>query len=743
MMRQYELVERVVSYNPNADEALLNKAYVYSMRKHGTQKRASGDPYFVHPLEVAGILTDLRLDDGTIAAGLLHDTLEDTDATRAELDRLFGEEIGKLVEGLTKISQLDLVSRRTKQAENLRKLLLAISDDVRVLIVKLADRLHNMRTLHFVPDHKRHRIAQETIDIYAPLAERMGMQDIREELEGLSFKYINPEAYDAISARLDEVRQRNKTLISEIEGELEKTFSERGLTASVRGREKRAYSIFRKMQRQNIGFEQLSDIYGFRVLVNDIEDCYHALGIVHTIWPCVPGRFKDYISTPKPNDYQSIHTTVIGPGRQRVELQIRTFKMHQFAEYGVAAHALYKDVTGKTKGGRSLRRLAKDSNAYSWLRQTVELLSSGNTAEEFLEHTKLELFQDQVFCFTPKGRVIALPRGAIPIDFAYAVHTDIGDTCVGCKINGAVMPLVTELNNGDEVDIICSKAQTPPAAWENLAVTGKARAAIRKATRAAVRAQYAALGEQILQNAFKRAEQDYSPEQLKVSLSRLGFQTLDDALAAVGRGELKSRMVIEAVFPDYQDQRAAQSEGERGEGWFGLKHASAMKFRIPGTGRRRAEKNKPHPSIPIRGFSGDLPVTFAPEGGAVPGDRIVGILTPGKGVTIYPIHSPALSQFDDSPDRWLDVRWDIDEENTERFPARIEVSILNEPGSLAQIANVIAENDGNIENIRMQQQMNDFHDMTIDLSVWNLNHLNRIIQQIRSKKTVSKAWRVN
>ena len=748
MMRQYELVERVSSYNPNADEALLNKAYVYSMRKHGSQKRASGDPYFLHPLEVAGILTDLRLDDGTIAVGLLHDTLEDTDATRAELDNLFGPEIGKLVEGLTKIAQLDLVSKRTKQAENLRKLLLAISEDVRVLIVKLADRLHNMRTLHFVPEHKRFRIAQETIDIYAPLAERMGMQDIREELEGLSFKYINPEAFNATSEKLEEVRRRNETLIEEISGELSKTFEQKGLKAIVRGREKKAYSIFRKMQRQSIGFEQLSDIFAFRVLLEDIPSCYQALGIVHTIWPSVPGRFKDYISTPKPNDYRSIHTTVIGPGRQRVELQIRTQEMHQIAEYGVAAHALYKDVTGKTKGGRSLGRLAKDSNAYAWLRQTVETLSSGNTAEEFVEHTKLELFQDQVFCFSPKGRVIALPRGAIPIDFAYAVHTDIGDTCVGCKINGAIMPLVTELNNGDEVEIVCSKAQTPPAAWENIVVTGKARAAIRRATRVAVRAQYAGLGEQILRNAFARAEKDYSEGLLSAALPRLGLQSAEDALAAVGRSEMSARDVLEAVFPDYQDQRAAQSEGERGEGWFGLRTTSAMKFRIPGTSsaRKRAQrhvgKNGVN-SLPIRGLSRDLIVRFDPEGGAVPGDRIVGIRTKDGGVTIYPIHSPALSQFDDSPDLWLDVRWDIDEENSERFPARIKVSILNEPGSLAEIASVIAENDGNIENIKMDQGVSDFFDMTIDLSVWNLSHLNRIIDQIRAKKSVSRAARMN
>lgn len=745
MMRQYELVERVTSYNPNADEGLLNKAYVYSMQKHGSQKRASGDPYFLHPLEVAGILTDLRLDDGTIAVGLLHDTLEDTDATRDELDELFGEEIGKLVEGLTKIAQLDLVSKRTKQAENLRKLLLAISDDVRVLIVKLADRLHNMRTLHFVPEHKRFRIAQETIDIYAPLAERMGMQDIREELEGLSFRYVNPEAYEAISDKLAVVHDQNKTLIEEIEGELQKTFEEKGLKATVKSRKKRAYSIFRKMQTQSLGFEQLSDIFGFRVLVDDIETCYQVLGTVHMIWPCVPGRFKDYISTPKPNDYRSIHTTVIGPGRQRVELQIRTHDMHQFAEYGVAAHALYKDITGKTKGGRSLDKLGRDSNAYAWLRQTVELLSSGNTAEEFLEHTKLELFQDQVFCFTPKGRLISLPRGATPIDFAYAVHTGIGNTCVGCKINGAIMPLATELNNGDEVEVITSKAQTPPTAWEHVVVTGKARAAIRRATRDAVRAQYSGLGEQILKSAFERAGQAYSEELLKVALGRLGQPTVEDALAAVGRGELQSRMVIEAVYPDYQDERATQAENERSEGWFGLKQAASMKFRIPGTGRKKAVNVSKGgaAAIPIRGLTGNLTVRFAPEGGAVPGDRIVGILTPGQGVTIYPIHATALKEFDDSPDLWLDVRWDIDEASHERFPARLFVSLINEPGGLADIAAIIAQNDGNIENIHIEHQVGDFADMTIDMSVWNLSHLNRIIEQIRAKKAVAKVARLN
>src|SRR5712691_10943308 len=650
MMRQYELVERVRKYNPRTDEELLNRAYVYAMKAHGEQLRASGDPYFSHPLEVAAIVTDLKLDDATIVAALLHDTIEDTEATRAEIDQLFGKDIGRLVEGLTKLKRLDLVSREAKQAENLRKLLLAIAEDVRVLLVKLADRLHNMRTLEHMPPEARRRAAEETIDIYAPLAARIGMYEMREELENLAFRELNPDAYGVISARLDALAVKNGGLIGEIEEQLTKKLADSGIMATVTGRRKRAYSVWRKMERKAVGFEQLSDIFGFRVVVRTISECYQALGIVHTTWPVVPGRFKDYVSTPKQNDYHSIHTTVIGPGNQRVELQIRTVDMDQIAEYGIAAHALYKDGIGSPN-----EMLSRESNAYAWLRRTIELLAEGSNPEEFLEHTKLELFHDQVFCFTPKGKLIALPRKATPIDFAYAVHTDIGNKAIGCKINGKIAPLASELQNGDEVEILTSKAQAaPPAAWESLVATGKARAAMRRATRQAVRTQYAELGRRIVERMCQRAKRDYSDDNLIGALPRLARHSIDDVFAAVGRGEMKASDVIRAMYPDYKEERATAGAARAEPGWFGLKKGKAVKFKVPGGGDEGS-------AIPIRGIKGDLPVRFAPDGGAVPGDRIVGIMTPGEGITIYPIQSAALKAFDDTPERWLDVRWDVEE----------------------------------------------------------------------------------
>jgi RelA/SpoT family (p)ppGpp synthetase len=732
MMRQYDLIERVRRYNPNTNEALLNRAYVYAMKAHGEQTRASGDPYFSHPIEVAAILTDLKLDDATIAAALLHDTIEDTATTRAEIDSLFGRDIGVLVEGLTKLKRLDLVTKEAKQAENLRKLLLAIAADVRVLLVKLADRLHNMRTLHFMPPASRRRAAEETLEIYAPLAGRMGMQEMREELEDLSFRELNPDAYEVVSTRLNALADRQKQLIAEIEKQLTKKLADRGIAARVVGRRKRAYSIWRKMERKSVGFEQLSDIFGFRVVVKTVADCYQALGIVHTTWPVVPGRFKDYISTPKQNDYHSIHTTLIGPGKQRVELQIRTTEMHEIAEYGIAAHALYKDGVGTPT-----EMLSRESSAYAWLRRTIELLAEGSNPEEFLEHTKLELFHDQVFCFTPNGKLIALPRSATPIDFAYAVHTDVGNTAVGCKINGKIAPLTSEIENGDEVEILTAKAQgAPPAAWESIVVTGKARAAIRRATRVAVRVQYAGLGRRIVERLFQRAKMVYSDEKLAGALPRLARASVEDVMSAVGRSELKASDVARAMYPDYKEERAqamvaVQRKPE--SGWFGLKKLTSVKFKVP---------DAQGPAIPIRGINSELPVSFAPNGGAVPGDRIVGILTPGEGITIYPIQSPALTEFEDRPERWLDVRWD-DDGTPQRFPARVAIQSVNEPGSLAQIAQVIAEHDGNIDNIRMTRQAPDFTDLLIDLEVYDLKHLTAIIAQLRAKPMVAKAERVN
>ena len=734
MMRQYDLIERVKAYNPNTNEALLNRAYVYAMKAHGDQRRASGDPYFSHPIEVAAILTDLKLDDSTIAAALLHDTIEDTAATRAEIDQLFGPDIGVLVEGLTKLKKLDLVTKEAKQAENLRKLLLAIADDVRVLLVKLADRLHNMRTIDYMPEASRKRTAEETLEIYAPLAGRMGMHEMREELDDLAFRELYPDAYQVVTARLAALADRNVQLISEIEQQLTKKLADRGIQARVVGRAKRAYSIWRKMERKSVGFEQLSDIFGFRVLVNTPGDCYQALGIVHTTWPMVPGRFKDYISTPKANEYHSLHTTVIGPGKQRVELQIRTFEMHEIAEYGIAAHALYKDGVGSPT-----ELLSRESTAYAWLRRTIELLAEGSNPEEFLEHTKLELFHDQVFCFSPKGKLIALPRKATPIDFAYAVHTDVGNTAVGCKINGKIAPLTSELGNGDEVEILISKAQlAPPAAWESIVVTGKARAAIRRATRTAVRVQYAGLGRRIVERLFQRAKMSYSDEKLTGALPRLARSSLEEVMAAVGRSELKASDVARAMYPDYKEERAAAMavKPKSESGWFGLKKLTSVKFKVPGS-------EQVGPAIPIRGINGDLPVRFAPDGGAVPGDRIVGIVSPGEGITIYPIQSAALAEFEDKPEHWLDVRWDWDESTPRRFPARIAVQSANEPGSLAQITQVIAEHDGNIDNINMARRASDFTELTIDLEVYDLKHLTDIIAQLRAKPMVAKVERVN
>ncbi len=744
MMRQYELVERVQRYKPDANESLLNKAYVYAMQKHGHQKRASGDPYFSHPLEVAAILTDMRLDESTIVAALLHDTIEDTSATRGEIDEIFGSDIGALVEGLTKLKKLDLVSKKAAQAENLRKLLLAVADDIRVLLVKLADRLHNMRTLDHMQADKRLRIAEETMDIYAPLAGRMGMQDMREELEALAFRQINPDAWKTVTERLADLLNRNRDLLTQIEKDLSELFEKNNIKAQVTSRQKKPYSVFRKMESKGLSFEQLSDIFGFRVMVGSLDDCYRALGVIHTTWQTVPGRFKDYISTPKQNDYRSIHTTIVGPSSQRVELQIRTHAMDAIADYGVAAHAIYKDAGGK-KDPES-QKLTKDSRAYGWLRQTIETLADGDNAEEFLEHTKLELFQDQVFCFTPKGRLIALPRGAIPIDFAYAVHTNVGDTCVGVKINGRMMPLMTELKNGDEVEIIGSKAQVPPAAWESIVVTGKARSAIRRATRSAVRKQYSGLGVKILDRAFARAGKNFSREQLKPILHRLARKEPDDVLASVGRGELSSSDVMRAVFPDYKEDRVAVqfTPPPKEEGWFNLRNAAGMLFKMPGRQEKSGEKElklKKAASIPVRGAGSDLPVSFSTDG-AVPGDRIVGIVTSGQGITIYPIQSSALSSFDDQPERWIDVRWDIEEGMKERFPARVSITALNEPGTLAEIAQVIATNEANIHKLEMGNTAPDFTEMLFDLEVWDLKHLNRLIGQIKEKSCVSAARRV-
>ena len=756
MMRQTELVEKVASYNPNVDEDLLNRAYVYAMHQHRHQTRQSGAPYFSHPLEVASIVTDLKLDQDSVVAALLHDTIEDTDATKSEIDEMFGANIGHLVDGLTKLKRIDLVSKKTRQGENLRRLLLAIADDVRVLLVKLADRLHNMRTLHHVPKEKRQRISQETMDIYAPLAGRMGMQGMRDELEELAFQFLHPDAYSLVYSKLNELQAKTSDIINEIEESVVSNLAQAQITAVVKSRHKRPYSVFRKMERNSVSFEQLSDVIGFRVIVDRVEHCYQALGVVHTRWRAVPGRFKDYISTPKQNDYRSLHTTIVGPSFQRVELQIRTHEMNDIAEQGIAAHSLYKDgiysapadassLQGDLGGVDSAASMTKESRSYGWLRRTVESLSYRDHPDDVLEQTRLELFHDQVFCFTPKGRLIALPQGATAIDFAYAVHTDIGNSCVGCRINGRAAPVISKLRNGDEVQIIRAEGQTPPTAWENVVATGKARAGIRRATREARSAQYSDLGEKILTTTFKRAGHRFEREQMEAVLAKLARNSVQDAIGAVGRGELPPEDVLMAVFPDYQKDRGVRGKSASGEGWFNMSGVANLMFRIPG---RRKDKyadaaNQLANAIPIRGTSGDLPVKLDPEGGAVPGDRIVGILTPGEGVTVYPIQAEALQQFEDSADQWIDLRWDIDPDNPERFPSKIRVVAVNAPGTLAEISEVMAASDANIATILLSQPDPGLAQMIFGVEVWDLNHLNRVVRELRSLGVVSEVERVN
>ncbi len=720
MMRQYELVERVTSYDPTADEAMLNKAYVYAMKAHGHQVRASGDPYFSHPLEVAAILTDMRMDDATIAAALLHDVVEDTDSTLAEIEQLFGGEISELVEGLTKIKRLDLVSKEAAQAENLRKLLLAMSRDARVLLVKLADRLHNMRTLEHVKPDKRARIATETMDIYAPLAGRMGMHTMREELDDIAFSTLYPEARDGIIKRLETLRAESGDILRNIEERLEQEFGKHNIAAQVSGREKRPYSIWRKMQRKHLSLGQLSDIFGFRIIVDDEAACYKALGVAHTTWRAVPGRFKDYISNPKQNDYKSIHTTIIGPHRKRVELQIRTISMDDVAERGVAAHSFYKDAADPMAQERGVKLPHGESNSFRWLRSLVESLAEGDNPGEFIENTRLELFADQVFCFTPKGALIALPKGANAIDFAYAVHTDIGNSCVGCRINGRHAPLMSELENGDEVDIIRSQAQTPPAAWERVARTGKARAAIRRATRIAVRDQYAGLGRQILERSLARFEAVYDERKIADIIRKFGISTLEDGLAAIGRGELSSRDLMKAL--GFEDDRT-----------------SARRDVQPaaGTGHGRDDI-----SISIRGAGRDAIMHIDPATGAVPGERIVGIMVPGKGITVYPIFSAALQAFDDETDSWVDLAWDEDTAGV-MFPAKLNVVLHNEVGALGQLTQTIADCGANIENLQMTSRARDFYNLDVTVEVNDLRHLNNVVSTLERKPLVSRVVRAS
>lgn len=709
MLRQYELVELVKSYDPDADEDALNRAYVFAMKKHGAQLRESGDPYYSHPIEVAGILTKFKLDCSSIIAGLLHDTVEDTDTTIEEIQQLFGKQVAAIVDGVTKLAMIEQKSGSSKQAENFRKLLLAMSDDIRVLLIKLADRLHNMRTLHFCKPEKRARIAKETLDIYAPLAERIGMQEIKSELEEIAFAELHREAHDSIVARLNFLREKDSNIVPKIIEQLQKDMEENGIKASVTGREKTPYSIWRKMQQKNASFEQLLDIMAFRICVEDIGTCYQALGVIHSKYHMIPRRFKDYISTPKPNGYKSIHTGVIGPENTRIEIQIRTFEMHEIAEKGVAAHWAYKQ--GQKVEGRNFR----------WMRELLEILEQAQNPEEFLENTKLEMYNDQVFCFTPKGDLIGLPINSTPVDFAYAVHSSVGDTCVGAKINGEIKPLRTVLQNGDQVEVLTSKAQHPSTEWERFVVTGKAKAAIRRYVRAHKRDQFIALGKDILDRQFKGEKLGFSEKALVNVMPNFEAESIDDIYAKVGEGLITGWDVLRAVYPAYK-----QSKLE--------KVVKAIKVpSLKNVLKKNKSKSEP---LKIKGLVPGMAVHFAGCCHPLPGDRIVGIVTTGKGVAVHTIDCKVLEKFADEPERWLDIAWGDEAEN-EMHVGRLKIMLANEPGALADLSNLVARNNGNIANLNIVYRTVSYFELLVDIEVKDVKHLNDIIAALKASRVVS------
>ncbi|WP_085217774.1 RelA/SpoT family protein [Allosphingosinicella indica] len=695
MLRQYELVEKVRSYDPDADEALINRAYVFSMKAHGSQKRASGDPYYSHPIEVAGILTDLHLDDETIVTAILHDTIEDTLATPEEIEKSFGANVARLVDGVTKLSKIEAQSESQRAAENLRKFLLAMSGDIRVLLVKLADRLHNMRTLHFIANpEKRRRIAKETMDIYAPLAERIGMYEFMTEMQTLAFRELEPDAYESISKRLEQLHRGEGDLIERIGRGLKAHLEANGVDAQVQGREKHPYSIWRKMAERHVSFEQLSDVMAFRAIVGSVEDCYRTLGLIHQRWPVVPGRFKDFISTPKRNGYQSLHTTVIHDENMRIEIQIRTEEMHAQAEHGLAAHWAYKE--GKEAA----------TTQHPWISDLVEILDHAGSAEELLEHTRMAMYQDRIFAFTPKGELIQLPKGATPVDFAYAVHTDLGDQTVGAKVNGRVMPLRTPLENGDQVEILVSKAQHPQPAWLSFVVTGKARAKVRRFVKSKEREETVALGRKIFDEIVQRLPAPLGWEAMAEALKRLHLPDDEALMESIALKRVSDVAVMEALIPGSAGKKGVKPPPQR--------TAISIKGLTPGVAFQLAECCHP-----------------------IPGDRIVGLRREGEGIEVHTIDCETLANGVDAD--WVDLAWG---DKTDGGSARINVVIRNQPGSLAAITGILGTHGANIVKLDQTGRDSSFHTFRLDIEVHDVQHLMRIIAALRASEMVSTAERL-
>ena len=699
MITPDDLVALIRNYNPTCDDSLIRRAWKYGAAMHEGQYRYSGEPYFTHPVAVASLLTEMRLDDATIVTALLHDTIEDTKSTYSEVETLFSHEIAELVDGVTKLTNLQLSSSEAKQAENFRKLLMAMSRDLRVILVKLADRLHNMRTIKSMRPEKQAQKARETMEIYAPLAGRMGMQWMREELEDLAFKVLNPEARNSILRRFITLQRESGDVISRITSDMRLELDKAGLDGTVYGRAKKPYSIWRKMQEKNLTFSRLSDIYGFRIIVDDVAQCYAVLGQIHQRWRAVPGRFKDYISQPKNNGYRSIHTTVSGRDGKRVEVQIRTREMHEVAEAGVAAHWAYRD------GTRAANPFAVDPA--KWVSTLTERLDSAEDHDEFLEHVKLEMYSDQVFCFTPKGDVIQLPRGATPLDFAYAIHTRIGNATVSAKVDGLRVPLWTRLRNGQSVEIITAEGQRPQASWIELVHTGRAKSAIRRSLREEDRERFVRLGRELARVSFESMGRKLTDKALDTAARAMALKDTDDLLARVGSAEISARAIVAQLYPELATLPEADIDAER----------------------------------PVVGLDPDQKFRRANCCQPVPGERIVGITYRGHGVLAHAIDCEVLASLESQPDRWIDLHW-LDGKHPAVHAVSLQLTIPNSAGVLGRVCTLIGENKANISDLSFLDRKPDYFRIFVELDVSDAQHLHRILTILSAESDIAEVTRV-
>lgn len=692
-----DLIALIQNYNPRSNSDNIRKAYAYGKKMHEGQVRQSGDPYFSHPIAVAAILTEQRLDDATLITALLHDTIEDTKSTFTEVSQLFGPEVADLVDGVTKLTNLQLSSAHSKQAENFRKLFMAMSKDLRVILVKLADRLHNMRTIKSMKQEKQHQKARETMEIFAPLAGRMGMQWMRDELEDLAFRVLNPEARGSIIRRFITLQREAGDVVQKINADIRTELDAVSLEADVYGRAKKPYSVWRKMQEKDLTFSRLSDIYGFRVICNSDADCYRILGVIHQRWRAVPGRFKDYISQPKSNGYRSIHTTVSGRDGKRVEVQIRTRQMHEVAEAGVAAHWSYREgVLGKNP-------FAVDPT--KWIASMTERLEDDDH-DAFLENVKLEMFTDQVFCFTPKGDVLQLPRGATPLDFAYAIHTRIGGSCVSAKIDGLRVPLWTRIKNGQSVEIITAEGQRPQSSWVDIVVTGRAKAAIRRSLREEDRSRFVILGRELALAAFDHVGRPATDKALRTAAKMLGLADETELLAQLGSAELMARRVVSTLYPELSLADPEVADNTR----------------------------------PILGLAPDQIVNRPKCCQAVPGERIVGITYRGKGVVVHTIDCPALQEFEQQPNRWIDLNWEPGR-HAPVHTVTLEITIANDAGVLGRICTLIGVQKSNISNLVFADRKPDFYRLLIDVDLRDVEHLHTVMTVLEAEIDVAHIGR--